>query len=101
MIAAGSCTDRTIDVIQHDYYLNGTQIIAETWTQSGIEYLMYYLYDENGAPIGLQYRTSDYAAQVFDSFFFEKNVFGDIIGVYNSSGKKLCTYTYDAAIWMA
>ena len=96
MIAAGSCTDRTIDVIQHDYYLNGTQIIAETWTQSGIEYLMYYLYDENGAPIGLQYRTSDYESQVFDSFFFEKNVFGDIIGVYNSSGKKLCTYTYDA-----
>ena len=70
--------------------------MGERWVQNGIEYLLLYLYDENGAPIGLHYRTSDYESQVFDSFFFEKNVFGDIIGVYNSSGKKLCTYTYDA-----
>ena len=96
MIAAGSCTDRTIDVIQHDYYLNGTQIIAETWTQSGIEYLMYYLYNENGAPIGLHYRTSNYASSAFEYYYFEKNLQGDIIGIYNADGKKICTYTYDA-----
>ena len=94
--ADGIRTQKIVDGVVHHYILSGSRIIAETWTQSGIEYLMYYLYDENGAPIGLQYRTSDYASQVFDSFFFEKNVFGDIIGVYNSSGKKLCTYTYDA-----
>lgn len=42
---------------------------------------MYYLYDETGSPIGMQYRTSNYASQVFDAYFFEKNVQGDIIGV--------------------
>lgn len=33
---------------------------------------------------------------MFDAYFFEKNVQGDIIGVYNSTGKKIGTYTYDA-----
>ena len=29
--------------------MNGSQIIAEKWTESGIEYMMLYLYDEQGA----------------------------------------------------
>ena len=33
---------------------------------------------------------------MFDAYFFEKNVQGDIIGVYNSTGKKIGAYTYDA-----
>ena len=41
-------------------------------------------------------RTSNYASRVFDAYFFEKNVQGDIIGVYNSTGKKIGAYTYDA-----
>ena len=70
--------------------------MAEMWTQNNVEYLLYYLYDENGAPIGLQYRTSNYASGVFDFFFFDKNLQGDIIGIYASDGYKICTYTYDA-----
>ena len=42
------------------------------------------------------YRISNDASQVFDAYFFEKNVQGDIIGVYNSTGKKIGAYTYDA-----
>lgn len=61
-----------------------------------MEFLLYYLYDETGSPIGMQYRTSNYASRVFDAYFFEKNVQGDIIGVYNSTGKKIGAYTYDA-----
>ena len=70
--------------------------MAEMWTQNNVEYLLYYLYDENGAPIGLQYRTSNYASGVFDFFFFDKNLQGDVIGIYNADGEKICTYTYDA-----
>ena len=40
------------------------------------EYLIYYVYDETGLPIGLKYRTSAYEAGVFDCFFFEKNLQG-------------------------
>ena len=76
--------------------MNGSQIIAEKWTENSIEYMMLYLYDEQGAPIGLMYRTSQYAADVYDGFFFEKNYFGDIVAIYNESGTKIGSYVYDA-----
>ena len=52
--------------------------------------------DEPGSPIGMQYRTSSYAQGVFDTYYFEKNLQGDIIAVYNASGTKLVSYIYDA-----
>ena len=51
---------------------------------------------ESGSPIGMQYRTTSYAANTFDTFYFEKNLQGDIIAVYNASGTKVLSYTYDA-----
>ena len=59
-------------------------------------YLLIYLYDENGAPIGMRYRTPSMAKNVFQNYFFEKNLQGDIIGIWNQSGTKIVTYTYDA-----
>ena len=44
--------------------LNGSRIIAEKWTENGIVYMMLYLYDEQGAQIGLMYCTSQYAVDV-------------------------------------
>ena len=44
----------------------------------------------------MQYRKSSYAANVFDTFYFEKNLHGDIIAIYNESGRKILEYTYDA-----
>ena len=54
------------------------------------------MYDESGAPIGINYRTSAYAENVFDAFYFEKNLQGDIVAIYNDSGVRIGTYTYDA-----
>ena len=44
----------------------------------------------------MQYRTSSMAEDVFETYYFEKNLQGDIIAVYNASGTKLVSYTYDA-----
>lgn len=44
----------------------------------------------------MYYRTNSYAEGTFDVFYFEKNLQGDIIGVYNSSGTLLALYDYDA-----
>ena len=66
------------------------------WTEYGTEYLLEYLYDETGSPIGMKFRKSTYDAGVFDCYFFEKNLQGDIIAIYNSTGTKICTYAYDA-----
>ena len=58
--------------------------------------MLIYLYDNIGSPVGMMYRTNAYAADTYDYFLFEKNLQGDIVAVYNSSGTKLLSYTYDA-----
>ena len=78
--------------VTHKYTLDGSRIISEQWGNHFIAYL----YDETGAPIGMQYRTSSYAEDVFDTYYFEKNLQGDIVAIYNASGTKLVTYKYDA-----
>ena len=90
--ADGIRTNKIVDGANHIYTLNGTQIVSEAWGN----FLLIYLYDESGAPIGMQYRTNSYAANVFDTFYFEKNLQGDIIAVYNADGDKIGSYTYDA-----
>ena len=94
--ADGIRTSKTVNGVKHEYILNGSQILAEKWTQNNVEYVLVYIYDETGAPIGLKYRTSNYANGVFDSFFFEKNLQGDIVAIYNSTGEKIGIYAYTA-----
>ena len=88
----GIRTSKTVNGIKHTYILSGSKIISESW---GIHFCIY-LYDESGSPIGMQYRTSSMAKDVFYTFWFEKNLQGDIVAVYNDSGVKLITYKYDA-----
>ena len=87
----GSTTTR------HEYTLNGSQIVKETvFTGSTESYTLVYLYDEYGSPIGFRYRTPSYSAGVFDGYFFEKNIQGDVIGIWNQNGTKVVSYVYDA-----
>lgn len=66
--------------------------MAEEWGN----HLVLYLYDADGSPIGMQYRNTTYAEGAFDTYWFEKNLQGDVVAVYNQAGTKLITYTYDA-----
>lgn len=45
----------------------------------------------------MMYRTTSYAENVWDVFWYEKNLQGDIVAVYNASGTKVATYTYSDA----
>ncbi len=76
--ADGIRTSKTIDGVKHTYALNGTQILTEAWGNN----LLVFLYDESGSPIGLQYRNKNYAQGVFDTYYFEKKLQGDIVAVY-------------------
>lgn len=67
--------------------MNGSQIVAEQWSDK----LIVYLYDATGAPMGMMYRTTAYAEEQWDVFWFEKNLQGDIVAVYNSDGAKVVT----------
>lgn len=77
----------------HTYQLNGGQIVSEAWGNN----LIVYLYDASGAPIGMMYRTTSYDITDWDVFWFEKNLLGDIVAIYNSTGTKVATYTYSDA----
>lgn len=88
----GLRTSKTVNGIEHSYYLSGSQIVMEQWGTN----LCIYLYDDDGSPIGMQFRTNSMAKDTYYTFWFEKNLQGDIVAVYNESGVKVLTYTYDA-----
>ena len=88
----GIRTSKTVNGVVHTYHLAGSRIIAEEWGNN----LIIYLYDADGSPIGMQYRKSTDAIGTFETYWFEKNLQGDIIAVYNEGGTKLVSYTYDA-----
>ncbi|MBE6601038.1 MAG: RHS repeat-associated core domain-containing protein [Ruminococcaceae bacterium] len=90
----GIRTRKVQDSEDHEYILDGSKIVGE-WIHNRT-ILILYIYDEVGSPIGMKMRTASQTKGVFDEYFFEKNLQGDIVAVYNSEGEKIGTYTYDA-----
>ena len=88
----GIRTSKTVNGVTTTYYVNGGQIVAESNNSRTIVYI----YDATGSPVGMMYRTTSYAENVWDVFWYEKNLQGDVVAVYNSSGQKCITYKYDA-----
>ena len=73
---------KTVDGVTHTYSLDGDRIVAEEWGNQ----LLVYFYDDAGLPMGMMYRNSSYADKQFDYYLYEKDVFGNIIAIYNASG---------------
>ena len=97
----GIRTSKTGNGVVHTYRLNGSQIVAEEWTTAEgdgttVEHMILFLYDAEGTPVGMQYRNQTYAPEIFDVYWFEKNLQGDVVAVYDAGGTKLISYTYDA-----
>ena len=44
----------------------------------------------------MRVRTHGLASGTWSTYWFEKNLQGDIVAVYDDEGEKLITYTYDA-----
>ena len=89
----GIRTSKTVNGVTHTYQLNGSQIVSEEWGDK----LLIYLYDASGSPIGMMFRKTTYAEGQWDIYWFEKNLQGDIVAVYNNSGDKVAWYTYSTA----
>ena len=83
---------KTKNGVTTTYYYDGTRIVAEV---SGNE-IVVYLYDANGSPVGMQYRNDTYTKNKWDTYWFEKNLQGDILGVYDYAGNCLVYYEYDS-----
>ena len=82
--ADGIRTGKTVGSTVTEYVLNGSQIVAE---KRGDIFLRY-LYDAQGLPVGM----------ILDgtTYLYEKNLQGDVVGIYTTSGTKVATYVYDA-----
>ena len=80
----GIRTRKTVNGVRTDFFVMGDRVIAE---QRGNDFI-FYLYDETGI-YGMQFRG--------ETYFFEKNILGDVIAIYNSrTGMLVGRYTYDA-----
>ena len=85
-------TSKVKDGVTTNYYYNGSQLLYEE--TNGNVFL--YVYDSNGSPIGLQYHSIYYATDSWDVYWFEKNLQGDIIAIYDEAGTKVVEYKYTA-----
>ncbi len=74
----------TNESVRTDYYLNGSQVIAEVTGGTRIDYR----YDGNGKLIALRYDGAEYYAVT--------NIQGDVICLLDSSGTSKVQYSYDA-----
>lgn len=88
----GLRVEKKIGDVAHHYYYHGSQLIADEWNKN----ILLFLYDENGSPIGMRLHKAADGEDVWSEYWYETNLQGDIIAVYNSSGTVLVTYTYDA-----
>ena len=87
----GIRTSKTVNGVTTNYYLEGSRIIAEETNGN----ITVYLYNSTGI-VGYQYHASSYAADVWDLYFYDKNLQGDIVAIYTSAGVKKASYAYDA-----
>ena len=86
-------TQKTVNGVVHNYYYSGDLLLAEEWNN----HLMVFLYDANGSPVGIKYRKTDDATGTWSSYWYDKNLQGDIVAIYDDSGTPLVSYTYD--VW--
>lgn len=74
---------KTVNNDETVYYYNGTTLISE---RTGNDYIRY-LYDESGI-CGMTFNGMPY--------YFEKNIMGDVMRVYDQKGVKVAEFTYDS-----
>ena len=88
----GIRTSKTVNGVTTTYYLDGSRIVGEETNGN----ITVYFYDSLGLPIGFGYHASTYASGAFDVYWYEKNLQGDIVAIYNQAGTKIVSYYYDA-----
>lgn len=82
--ANGIRTSKTIDGVRHDFVLDGSKILRQTWGNN----TLISLYDNEETVCGIIYND--------EPFYFHKNLQGDIIAIVNKTAMIVAKYTYDA-----
>ena len=78
-----------------EYDLSGSTIIrARVYDVNTHLYTLLFMYDENGSPFAMSVK--DASSGTVKTYYYEKNLQGDIVGIMNEAGYKVVSYTYDA-----
>ena len=84
----GVRTSKTINNLTTKFCLNGNRILSQ----------------DNGTILNFHYINDDIEGFTLDvpkyfslNFKYKKNVFGDVVGIYNSNDVLICKYVYDAS----
>ncbi len=80
----GIRTKKILNNEEISYVLENTSIVIEKHK----DYMLYFLRDDSNNLLGFTYKNKTY--------YYKKNAFDDIIGIYDSNYKEVCTYSYDA-----
>lgn len=81
--ADGIRTSKIVNNKKINYYIENTSVIFENRE----DYVLYYFYN-NDDILGFVYNNNVY--------YYHKNVFGDIIGIFDSKYNEIVTYEYDS-----
>ena len=76
--------------MEHKYLWQGSKLVSEYYDGKELEFF----YDESGNPCAFSYKASSNATPVM--YYYLTNLQGDIVGILDSSGTTVATYTYNA-----
>lgn len=82
--ASGKRISKTVGGVEYKYSLNGINIVREERGATVLEYM----YDVKNEVCGFTHENA--------SYYFRKNLQGDIIGILDVNGKEIAGYVYDA-----
>ena len=82
--ANGIRTSKTVNGVKHEYTLDGTKILRETWGSN----TLVPLYDNEDSVCGIIYNTVPY--------YFIKNIQDDVIAIVDKDAETVARYSYDA-----
>ena len=89
----GIRTEKVVNGVAHKYYLQGEQIIAERYGGS----LIKFYYDSTGV-CGFRYynKEKDGDNSNGTDYYYQKNIQGDILRIFDKNGNLKAEYSYDA-----
>ena len=80
----GIRTSKTVNGVKHEYTLDGTKILRETWGEN----TLIPLYDNEDSVCGILYNNVPY--------YFIKNLQSDVIAIVDKNAQTVARYSYDA-----
>ena len=90
---SGIRTKKVVNGETTEYYILDGTLLGMSGKVDSLPYTLVFRFDEGGNAIGFQLTVSGYGTQ---AYWYQRNLQGDVIGLYNSSGTLIGRYTYDA-----